>query len=178
LFEDRVGKNAPLPPEWAHYESLIQGFLALPGTAHPEYRLRIDEAARAIPETGTNEWTYWVLGYIDLLILSKDTTTAFVLDYKTGKSAYADTQQLKLMALLLFAHFENLHTVHGALWFIKENKVIEATYKRDEQLMYWEHFMAQYVRLREAHATGVFNAKPSGLCSVCPVSTCPHYRGK
>jgi hypothetical protein len=175
LFEDRVGLNQPLPPEWAHYEPMIANILTLPGVASAELKLKLDDNAAPLPDDGS--WEYWVIGIIDLLILNEGDGTAFVIDWKTGKSAYADTQQLKLMALLIFAHFPSIHTVKGMLLFVKDSKPVPAEFTRDKILEYWEQFMPGYLRMVAARDSGVYNAKPSGLCSVCPVTTCDHHRG-
>ena len=55
-------------------------------------------------------WLYadnvWWRGIADLVILDADNHIAWVVDYKTGKSArYADKGQLELMALATFKHF-------------------------------------------------------------------------
>lgn len=173
-FEDRVRDGTPFPPEWAHYEQIILGFLSLPGTAYPEHQVKIDE--RGLPAT-KGKWDYWVTAFLDLFIINEAEGIAFNIDWKTGKSAYADTEQLKVGALLIFATYPNIHTVKSCLLFVKDGLPIEATYTRDAIVSYWEHIMPQYTRLKTARSTGVFNPKPSGLCKVCPVKTCEHYRG-
>ena len=174
-FEDRVKDGTPFPPEWAHYEKIIAGFLTLPGTPYAELQVKIDETGK--PAQG-GKWDYWVTAFLDLCIINEEARSAFIIDWKTGNSKYADTQQLKLCALLLFACYPNIDTVKSALLFVKDGLPVEAYFERSNILEYWEHFMPGYLRLRTARATDVFNAKPSALCSVCPVKTCEHYRGK
>ena len=58
----------------------------------------------------------WFRGIADLVILDDD--LAWVVDYKTGKSAkYADKGQLELMALGVFAKYPQIKTVRAGLLF-------------------------------------------------------------
>ena len=51
----------------------------------------------------------WVRGVVDLLIVNGK--TAYVIDYKTGNDKYADTAQLKLMAIMAFEHFPQIEKI-------------------------------------------------------------------
>jgi hypothetical protein len=62
---------------------------------------------------------YWVRGIADLLIVDGD--TAYIVDYKTGKPTYADPNQLKLMALMVFANFPAVQKIKSGLMFLLHN---------------------------------------------------------
>jgi hypothetical protein len=174
VFEDRIRFKTALPPEWAHWEPMVKKMLALGEEAYAEQKLKLDTSGAPInPES----WDYWVVAILDVLVINREKGVAYIGDWKTGKAAYADLTQMKLCALLVMACYPEIHTVNAALLFIKEDKPVFETYTRDSTLSYWEQLMPLYHALRKAHANGVFNAKPSGLCKVCPVKTCEHYRG-
>jgi hypothetical protein len=116
----------------------------------------------------------WFRGIVDLLII--DGEKAFIVDYKTGKSArYADTGQLQLMALSVFAHFPQVTRVKAGLVFVIADKFIPADFNVSDRDTLWAPWIKKYARLEKAHETNVWNPIPSGLCrKYCPVVECPH----
>ena len=76
----------------------------------------------------------WWRGIADLVILDADNHIAWVVDYKTGKSArYADKGQLELMALATFKHFPVVKEVRAGLLFVVCNQLIKDKYKQTDQ---------------------------------------------
>jgi len=119
----------------------------------------------------------FVRGIGDLIILQREKGVAFYVDYKTGKSSrYADTGQLELMAIMIFALYPEIKEVRGALLFVVPNQMIKATYHRRDRKQMWAGWLAKYSKLLGAFETGVWNPSPSGLCrNYCPVTECPHH---
>lgn len=114
-------------------------------------------------------------GIPDLLIVNG--TTAWVADWKTGKSSrYADTSQLELMAAMAMAHHPEVQTVKCMLFFLVAGDIIRSQYKRSELsgiLSKWAGYAAQVDAM---DASKLWPAKPSGLCKFCPVTedVCEH----
>jgi hypothetical protein len=53
-----------------------------------------------------------------LIVVNEEKETAFVVDYKTGKSSrFADTRQLEILTLALFKHFPKVKRVKAGLLF-------------------------------------------------------------
>lgn len=174
-FEDAVDKGTPFPPAYAHYQKYVDKLLAIPGVKYPEYEMAFNE--RMEPR-GWFDKDVWLRSAADLLIVDDKKPTAFTVDYKTGKSKYADTTQLKLVAICTFTLFPTVHKVKAALMFPHEEKFIQAEYVREKKQYYWEPFMATYAQMTRAVEKDTFPERPSGLCGSCPVSTCVHYKGR
>lgn len=117
----------------------------------------------------------WVRGIADLLIVDDDNLTARVVDYKTGNNKYPDREQLKLMAMMVFAHFPHIRKVNAALLFVVKNDMVVASFTRDEADAAWWDYRNRIARIEQAHDTGVWNPRPSPLCPWCPVTTCENH---
>ena len=117
----------------------------------------------------------WVRGIADLLIVDDDNLTARVVDYKTGNNKYPDREQLKLMALMVFAHFPHIRKVNAALLFVVKNDMVIASFTRDDADAAWWDYRNRIARIEQAHDTGVWNPRPSPLCPWCPVTTCENH---
>lgn len=166
-----IADGTPLPPQFAYAQKGLTALAALPGAKYCEYKMGLRHDLTACDFDAEDRW--W-RGIADLVVL--DGAVAKVLDYKTGASAkYADTGQLELMALGLFAHFPELEKVRGALWFVVAGNFIKANYTIDNSTHLWAKWMTDYSKLLVAHKTNVWNANPSGLCKKhCVVTSCPH----
>jgi hypothetical protein len=112
----------------------------------------------------------WFRGIADLLIIDVPAETAWVIDYKTGKSAkYADKGQLELMALAVFAHFPDIKKVKGGLVFVVSKALVKDSYADFDKPKLWEKWLTKYEAMKTAADQNVWNPKPSGLCKRhCP----------
>ena len=101
-------------------------------------------------------------------------TAAWVVDYKTSKSAkYADKGQLELMAMATFKHFPEVKKVHAGLVFVVAKKFVKEKYTDDMQPALWDKWLANYNHMEIAYKEDVWNARPSGLCKRhCAVIEC------
>lgn len=172
-FENYVKKSEPLPDNMAHHKPMMDSLIAIPGSKHAEFEIVLDQHGAW---TGWRSQTAWLRAKLDLLI-KVSPEEAIVVDFKTGKSRYADTSQLKLGAAMLFKTHPSLQRVKAALLFTKENKPVTAEYTRDKESEYWQEFMTEYAILVRAHEQNAFYPKPSGLCKSCPHVVCPNHRG-
>jgi len=126
------------------------------------------------PTTWTSK-DVWVRGIADLLIIDDDNLTAWVVDYKTGNNKYPDREQLKLMSIMVFAHMPHIRKVNSALLFVVKEDMVKHSMTVDQAEAEWWQYRQRVARIEQAHATGVWNAKPTPLCPWCPVKTCEHH---
>lgn len=172
-LESYVRDGTPLPEFYQRFKNMVDPLLDIPGTKYCEIEmaLTIDKQPCAFdsPE-------YWVRGVADLLIVDKD--IAFVIDYKTGKTGYADPNQLKLMGLMVFAHFPEVQRIKTGLLFVVYNTFIDEEYKRSDTEALWKVFQPDLQRLSIAYDNTIWPAQPTGLCRKhCPVETCKYHGG-
>lgn len=168
--EDYVGEGKPLPKNYLHFKPVLDELLAIPGTRYPEYRMALD--AEGKPSAYGSG--YWVRGIVDLLIVDGD--QAYIVDYKTGSNRYPDPKQLKLMALMTFAHFPEVQKIKAGLLFIVHTSFVDESYTRDQIDELWDHFYPDLQRLQTSYDTSVWNPNQTPLCGWCPVTSCEHYK--
>jgi len=171
--EDYVGEGKPLPKNYEHFKPVLDELLAIPGTRYPEYKMALDAEGKPCSFGASDRW---VRGIVDLLIVDND--QGYIVDYKTGSSKYPDPKQLKLMALMAFAHFPQLQKIKAGLLFIVHNSFVDESYTRDQIDELWDQFHPDLIRLDASHVSGVWNPNPTPLCGWCPVKTCEYYKEK
>jgi hypothetical protein len=166
-----IKENKPLPPQFEFIKDTLDALNAKPGRKLCEYEMGI----RAdLSPCGFMDKDVWCRGIADLLIIDDDNLTAHVVDYKTGNNKYPDREQLKLMALMVFAHFPHIRKVLGGLLFVVKNDLVKASFMRGEAEDYWWDYRERVARIEQAHETGVWNPKPTPLCGWCVVKTCEY----
>ena len=144
-LEDYVRDGTPLAKNYERYRSLIDPLLEIEGVRHPELKmaLRVDRTPCDFDDPD-----YWVRGIVDFLVIDGD--TAYIVDYKTGSARYPDLKQLKLMALMVFAHYPEVTRIKAGLLFVAHNMFIDEEYDRNQISFLWEFFIAPLNRLRIA----------------------------
>ena len=168
-----IKDDTPLPPQFAFTQDTLDALKRMPGRKLCEYEMGV----RAdLTPCGFMDKDVWCRGIADLLIIDDDNLTARVVDYKTGNNKYPDREQLKLMALMVFAHFPHIRRVSGALLFVLKDDMAKASYMVGEAEEYWWDYRQRVARIEQAHDTGVWNPKPTPLCGWCVVKTCEHNR--
>lgn len=171
--EEYVRDSKPLPERFWYMKAAIDSLIAKEGEKLCEYEMGLTEN---LEPCGFKDENVWYRGIADLVILNKDKKLAWIIDYKTGKSAkYADKGQLELMALAVFKHFPEIDRVNAGLLFTVCKQLITEKYTREEESILWGKWLADYHRMEEAANNDVWNAHPSGLCKRhCPITECPH----
>ena len=171
--EDYIGNAIPIPEKFGYVRGLLEILNAKAGEKRCEYKLGLTADLEPCDFSAEN---VWFRGIADLLILNHEDGSAYVIDYKTGKSAkYADKGQLELMSLAVFAHFPTITKVRAALLFVVANASVMESYKADDKSALWSKWIGKYKQMEKAFDTDVWNAKTSGLCRQhCPVLECPH----
>ena len=169
--ENFVKDDTPIPEKFKYAESALTNLKNKPGKKLCEYKLGLTED---LEPCGFFDENVWFRGIADLIILDGD--TAWVVDYKTGKSArYADKGQLELMALATFKHFPDIKKVKAGLLFVIAKALIKDSYDSTAAPIMWKKWLADYARMEKALETDTWNARPSGLCRQhCAVLDCPH----
>ncbi len=169
--ENFVKDDTPIPEKFKYAESALTNLKNKPGKKLCEYKLGLTED---LEPCGFFDENVWFRGIADLIILDGD--TAWVVDYKTGKSArYADKGQLELMALATFKHFPEIKKVKAGLLFVIAKALIKDSYDSTAAPIMWKKWLADYARMEKALETDTWNARPSGLCRAhCAVLDCPH----
>ena len=167
-----IENGKPLPAHFAHYNKFVEPVAKLKGDIKCELKMGIradftpcDFFAKDV----------WFRGIPD--VLSINGGTARVVDWKTGKSSrYADTAQLELLAGMVMSHHPEVQTVKGVLVFLVPGDVVQATFTRGQYGEIMSKWVGKASAIEAALEAGVWNAKSSGLCKFCPVTTCPHHR--
>jgi hypothetical protein len=173
---EAAGKHGtPLPPDLAPYQWVVDDVIKrMPGDVRYEHEFSLTKTGTAIPH---NDWNrkFW-LGKADVLALVGD--TAIVLDFKTGKSKYPDTDQLELMALYTFMEFPQVNTVKGMLLFLNDAVTHATVHSRADFSKMYQKFFAITQEVAHAQDSGSWPEYKSPLCPWCPCTTCPNWRQK
>ena len=169
--EDYVGEGKPLPKNYQHFKPVLDSLLEIEGTRYPEHEMGLKPDGSPCAFSDPDRW---VRGIADLLIV--DGEQAYIVDYKTGSNKYPDPKQLKLMALMVFAHFPEVQNIKAGLLFIVHTSFVDETYTRSQVEELWGHFRPDLQRLQTSYDTGVWNPNRTPLCGWCPVTTCEHYK--
>ena len=169
--ENFVKDDTPIPEKFKYAESALTNLKNKPGKKLCEYKLGLTED---LEPCGFFDENVWFRGIADLIILDGD--TAWVVDYKTGKSArYADKGQLELMALATFKHYPEVETVRAGLLFVVSEDLIKDRYTIEDEKKLWAKWLGKYSDMESAFNNDTWNPNPSGLCKAwCPVLECPH----
>lgn len=172
--EEHVRDGKPIPKKYEYMEPILDSLIKIPGDKFCELELGLTETLEPCEFKAPNVWWH---GIVDLLIVDKANKVAHMVDYKTGKSArYADTKQLDLMAVGVFAHFPEIERVKSALLFVVSNEFVKKQHERAAMQQYMDPIKTDIARLGKALETNVWNAISGPLCKFCPVTACQHNR--
>lgn len=171
-LENYAKDGTALPHNYKRFASMVDPLLEIDGTRYIEHRMALDENKQPC------SWGkgYWVRGIVDFMVIEGD--TAFIVDYKTGSDKYPDLKQLRLMALMTFAHFPEVNRVKAGLMFILHNNFIPEEYVRDNMETLWTNFTPDLERMRLSYENDTWQMNPTPLCGWCPVTTCEHHRSR
>jgi len=168
--EEYVAKDKPLAKNYQQFKPVLDTLMEIKGTRYPEQKMALDADGKA----SAYGKGYWVRGIVDLMIVDGD--TAFIVDYKTGSNKYPEPKQLKLMALMAFAHYPEINRIKAGLLFIVHNSFMTEEYHRDDIDKLWAAFNQDLNRMDASYINDVWMPNPTPLCGWCPVTTCTHYK--
>lgn len=164
--------GTPLPAGMEVWQKIADQFRAVKGELHAETQFALDENWK--PVTWFSKQA-WLRAIIDAAWL--DGRVAKAIDWKTGKPKHG-SDQLALFALVLFAVYPQVDEVRTKYVWLKNGTATGETFRREDIPRIWNLYATDIMRLENAHGSGVFPPKTSGLCSQwCPVVTC-QYNGK
>jgi hypothetical protein len=159
-----------LPAELAEFEKFAKPFDGKSPLG--EQKLGITLTGKA---TGFFAPDVWGRGVIDVLLMHEK--TAYLVDWKTGKSKYESPFELEVHAILLHAKFPTLEKIVGRYIYLSEDKVSEM-YDLSRTSNTWKR-IGQIMRSVEAdQAAGHFEKRQGPLCGWCPVIDCEYNRVK
>jgi len=164
-----VKDGTPIPKQFEFVKPTIDALMVKPGRKLPEHEmgLTID-----LQPCGFKDENVWVRGIADLLIVDDDGLIAWIVDYKTGNNRYPDTDQLKLMSLMTFAHFPHIREVKSALLFVVKETIVKSRMTFEEAEKHWWEYRQRVSKLSSAFEHNVWNPTQTPLCGWCPVKGC------
>ena len=171
--EEYIRDMKPVPKKYDYVVPVLDALNSKPGEKLCEYELGLTEN---LEPCGFKDDNVWFRGIADLIIRDSDNKLAWVIDYKTGKSArYADKGQLELMALAVFKHFPEVDKVRGGLLFLVSGEFVKDSYERADSATLWDKWNSKFSQMVIASDKDVWNPNPSGLCRAwCEVLECAH----
>ena len=172
-FKNRVTSGTPLPLGMGMHEGLLAKLASAPGEVLTEQKLGLSSSFEPTAFMGKTVWFRTVLDYVNV----RDTGTATVIDYKTGRPN-SDMTQLELSAATLFAHDKHIQRVKAALLFLAHDQIESAEYVRSQTTEIWSGILPRVRKVIEARQRQEYPPKPGGLCKrYCAVTSCP-FHGK
>ena len=174
--EHYIGSGTVLPEKYNYIKSYLDTLNAIEGDKFCELELGIalkDGDYTLCDFNADNR--YW-RGIADLVIVDEAASKAYIVDYKTGKSAkYADTKQLALLAAAVFLKYPALKVIKGMLLFVVSKEIIKAEYTYDSRFEIFNTLKEVLTQREVAYKTGIFNTTPNGLCRQwCQATRCIH----
>lgn len=170
-IEDFINDETPIPPEYAFVQDIVNATLNIPGRKLAEHEMALTKDLRPCDFNSPDRW---VRGIADLLIINDDNLTARVIDWKTGNNKYPDRDQLRLMSLMVFAHFPHIREVKSALLFVVKDDMVKHTMTVDEAEEEWWNYRQRVAKLEASYANDVWNPTRTPLCGWCPVKDCAY----
>lgn len=170
-IEDYINDQTPIPPEYAFVQDIVNATLNIPGRKLAEHEMALTKDLRPCDFSSPDRW---VRGIADLLIINDDNLTARVVDWKTGNNKYPDRDQLRLMSLMVFAHFPHIREVKSALLFVVKDDMVKHTMTVDEAEEEWWNYRQRVAKLEASYANDVWNPTRTPLCGWCPVKDCAY----
>ena len=170
-LEEYVKNGTPLVTNYQRFQAVIDSLVAIKGAKYTEYEMALCKERLPI---GFEDENRWVRGIVDLLIIDGD--TAYIIDYKTGSNKYPDPKQLKLMALMTYAHFPEVKKIKAGLLFVMHNSFMPEEYTREQIPRLWLSFTSDLARLSMSYENNSWTPNPTPLCGWCSVKTCIFHR--
>jgi len=169
--EEYVRDGKEIPAKFAFIKPQLDMLMQIEGEKLCEHKMAMTKELDPCEYFAENVW--W-RGIADLIVLSGK--VAYLIDYKTGKSAqYADTKQLELLSLAVFRHFPEVEYIKAGLLFVVSKEFVQSEYTQEVQKDSWINWFGEINRLESCYENDTWNAKPNFSCrKFCPVTDCEH----
>ena len=172
--EEYVRDSKDIDPRFKFIKPYLDSLIAIKGEKICELKLGVKKYDGRLVACDFFDADVWFRGVADLVI--SDGELAWIVDYKSGKSAkYADMRQLALMAAALFLKYPEIKKIKTSLLFVVSKEFIKEDFKKDWGLDIFAKYNDLLTQREMAYNSGVFNAKPNGLCRQwCGTLSCAH----
>ena len=173
--EEYIRDGKPIDPRFSFIQPYLDKLNAIAGTKHCEMKLGVKRQDGRLVACDFFDPEVWFRGIADLVILDGD--RAWVIDYKTGKSArYADVRQLALMSAALFLKYPDLKKIKTSLLFVVSKEFVKEDFHKEFGLSVFSELNGLLEARSTAYESDVWNPRPNPLCRKwCAVKSCPHY---
>lgn len=172
-FEAHLRDGTPLPGNLVQYQEYLDRIKAGSGTMYVECKYAINRQLQPCEFFAPDVWCRAILD-----VLHIDGPHARVIDHKTGK-VKPNSRQLKLSALMVFAHHPEVVEVKTGFVWLKDTVLTKDGFHRDEVDDLWAEFIPDLKAYSTAFKEMRFTPRPSGLCNGwCPVTDCEFWKPK
>jgi hypothetical protein len=166
-----------LPTEFSEFEQFAQPFDGKNAKAEIKLGMTMQGAS-----TGFFAEDTWGNGVLDVLLLDVSTgykgpKTAFLADWKTGKSKYESPFELEVHAVLLHAKYPTLTKIVGQYIYLGENKISQM-YELSHTTRTWARIGAIMSEVEADLKAGHFEKREGPLCGWCSVKDCQHNKNR
>jgi len=179
--EDYGRDGVPLPKRFEFMKSMIDAIMCSSGELLFEQKLAVTRDLVACDFDSPDAWWRGIADFMavpaaDVNGMFEPGDEATLVDYKTGKSAkFADTDQLELLSLAIFAQYPHIKKVKGGLLFVVSKEFITLHVDREGSEARWNKWKNVSQRLDDCEMYGVWNASSNFTCrNFCAVTTCEH----
>jgi hypothetical protein len=174
VAEEYIRDGKEIPAQFAYMKPMLDRLASVSGNKFCEIKLGITEDLEPCEFDAPNVWWH---GVADLVVINEEKQLAHSVDYKTSKNArYADTMQLDLIAVGLFAKYPDIKKIKSALLFTVSGDLITAEHYVDKKDDYIKKPAMGVERLQKAFETKVWNPNSGPLCKFCSVKDCEYNR--
>jgi hypothetical protein len=171
--EEYIRDSKPLPEQFSFIQDTLDALVAKPGRKLCEEKMALTAKLQPCDWRSKDAW---VRGIADLLIVDDDNLTAWVVDYKTGNDKYPDRDQLRLMSLMVFAHFPHIRKVNSALLFVVKNSMVKHSMAVGDADSEWWRYRERVAKLAASLEHNVWHPNRTPLCGWCPDVSCEFHK--
>jgi hypothetical protein len=168
-MEHRIAHKKPLHPDFAQWEPFAVPFDSMPTKCELKVGITVD----GNPCDFFDNARVWLRGKLDCVASNEE--KAYLIDWKSGSSKYENRFELDIGALMLHAANPHLTKIIGSYAWLKENR-LGVIYDLTNTRIVWNRVSEVVKRIESDRRTGVFEKRPSGLCSWCDVKACEHWK--
>jgi hypothetical protein len=161
-----------LPAEFSEFERFALPFDGK--SAKAETKLGITMEGKA---TGFFAEDTWGNGVLDVVLTDGPPTTAFLADWKTGKSKYESAFELEVHAVLLHAKHPTLTKIVGQYIYLGEN-LVSHIYDLTDTMKTWKKICSIMLEVEADLKAGHFEKREGPLCSWCSVKDCQYNKNR
>ena len=164
-----------LPDDLVDHKPKLNSLINRPGIFWAEEKVALDKKLQPARYDDPNRlWR----GKIDFRLVDRESGSALLTDYKTGKK-HEKWGQLGIYAIHTFAMFPNVNLINAQFYWTKDKTTTKKVWGRGDIEGIWAMFVGDLQQYKQAFKTDTWQERPSGLCrGWCPVKTCRHWQPK